>query len=699
MKVASLKAGLPQPLGATFDGKGVNFALFSAHAEKVELCLFDSRGSKELSRLTLPECTGQVWHGYVPEAKPGQLYGYRVHGPYDPLNGHRFNANKLLVDPYARALDRPFEWNDIHCGYIVGDAREDLSFDTRDNAALMPKCRVADNRPAEMPPGPSTPLAQTVIYELHVRGYTMRHPAIGKRLRGTVAALRSPAIIRHLRELGVTAVELLPVHPIATTRRLSEIGLRDYWGYNSICFFALEPRYLATGYVTEFREMVGAFHDAGIEVILDVVFNHTGEGDESGPTLSFRGIDNASYYCLAEDKRRYVDFTGCKNTLNVGHPRVREMIVDSLRYWVKDMGVDGFRFDLAVSLAREHHHFLQDAPLFAAIRQDPAFANTKFIAEPWDLGPDGYQLGAFPARWAEWNDRFRDTVRRFWRGDEGMVGELASRLSGSSDIFAAEGRSPLDSLNFVTAHDGFTLQDLASYERKHNLANGENNADGADENFSINYGIEGPTDDASILALRRRHNRNLMATLLLSQGVPMLLGGDELGQTQHGNNNAYCQDNEVSWVDWDANVDEGFLAFVKHLLNIRREYPTFRQSKFFHGNHIDHSGIKDIAWLLPTGAELTDADWSARELQCLGVHYSVACADASGESDGCSFLLLMNGSAKAVSFALPLARRGFGWTSVVDTRRDEMKEAFIAEGLEYTVHARALALLTEAKVS
>ena len=694
-----LKEGLPQPLGATFDGGGVNFALFSEYAEKVELCLFDNRGSKELSRLTLPECTGQVWHGYLPEAKPGQLYGYRVHGPYDPLNGHRFNANKLLIDPYARALDRPFEWNDIHCGYIVGDSREDLSFDPRDNAALMPKCRVAGHRLGEMPPGPSTPLAQTVIYELHVRGYTMRHPAIGKRLRGTVAALRCPAIIRHLRELGITAVELLPVHPIATTRRLSEIGLRDYWGYNSICFFALEPRYLVTGYSAEFREMVRAFHDAGIEVILDVVFNHTGEGDEFGPTLSFRGIDNASYYCLAEDKRRYVDFTGCKNTLNVDHPRVREMIVDSLRYWVKDMGVDGFRFDLAVSLAREHHHFSQDAPLFAAIRQDPAFVDTKFITEPWDLGPDGYQLGAFPARWGEWNDQFRDTVRRFWRGDEGMVGELASRLSGSSDIFAAQGHSPLDSLNFITAHDGFTLQDLASYERKHNLANGENNADGADENFSINYGIEGPTDDSMILAQRRRHKRNLMAMLLLSQGVPMLLGGDELGRTQNGNNNAYCQDNEISWVDWDAKFDEGFLAFVKRLLNIRREYPTFRQSKFFHGNHINHSGIKDIAWLLPTGAELTETDWSARDLQCLGVHYSAACAGAPDESDGCSFLLLMNGSSGAVSFAIPPARPGFGWTCLVDTRCDELKDAFAVTDSSYLVHARALALLKGAKVS
>ena len=686
-----MKAGQPEPLGASFDGDGVNFALFSAHAEKVELCLFDRSGSKETARLALPECTDQIWHGYLPQAKPGLLYGYRVHGPYDPPNGHRFNPNKLLIDPYARALDRTFEWNDIHCGYTVGDAREDLSFDTRDNAALMPKCQVTERQSAEAVAGPAIPLAETVIYELHVRGYTMRHPAVGKRLRGTVSALCHSAILRHLRELGVTAVELLPVHPIATTRRLSEIGLRDYWGYNSICFFALEPRYLATRAVVEFRDAVRAFHDAGIEVILDVVFNHTGEGDEFGPTLSFRGIDNASYYCLAEDKRRYIDFTGCKNTLNVDHPRVRQLILDSLRYWIQDMGVDGFRFDLAVSLARERRHFARDATFFTAIRQDPAFANTKFIAEPWDLGPDGYQLGAFPPGWSEWNDRFRDTTRRFWRGDEGTVGELASRLSGSSDLFGAEERGPLDSLNFVTAHDGFTLRDISSYGAKHNEANGENNADGTNENFSINYGVEGPTDDSSILALRRRHSRNVMATLLLSQGVPMLLGGDEFGRTQHGNNNAYCQDNEIGWIDWES-VDSEFFAFVRRLLSIRREYAIFRQSKFFHGRHIDDGGIKDIAWLLPSGVELAETDWN--DLQYLAVHF--AAPDARASDEDCSFILLMNASSNAVSFALPRLNSGSGWTCLIDTRRDEVKDACVIEGSTYSVHARALVLLKSA---
>ena len=691
MKYA-IKAGQPQPLGASVVDDGVNFALFSAHAENVELCLFDSRGSKELTRLALPECTDQVWHGYLPRAKPGLLYGYRVHGPYDPLNGHRFNPNKLLIDPYARALDRTFEWNDIHCGYRVGDSQEDLSFDARDNAALMPKCRVSGRVAAGAMPRRATPRAETVIYELHVRGYTMGHPAIGKRLRGTFAALRHPAILRHLRDLGVTAVELLPVHPVATTAKLSELGLRDYWGYNSICFFAIEPRYLASGAILEFQDTVRAFHDAGIEVILDVVFNHTGEGDEFGPTLSLRGIDNASYYCLAADKRRYADFTGCKNTLNAEHPRVRNLILDSLRYWVQEMGVDGFRFDLAVSLARETHHFSRDASFFSAIRQDPAFDNTKLIAEPWDLGPDGYQLGAFPLGWSEWNDRFRDTTRRFWRGDEGVVGEFASRLSGSSDLFASKG-SPLDSLNFVTAHDGFTLEDLGSYSAKHNQANGENNADGANENFSINFGVEGPTDDSSILALRRRHSRNLMATLLLSQGVPMLLAGDEFGHTQRGNNNAYCQDNEISWIDWNGAAGNGQLAFVKQLLKIRREYAIFRQSRFFHGNHIDESGTKDVAWLMPSGRELTEVDWHDRSLQTLAVHYT---ANASDGEDGCSFLLLMNASPKAVSFVLPAAKAGQVWACLIDTRRNEIRDPSSIESSDYCVHARALALLKSA---
>ena len=578
-----LKAGRPQPLGATFDEEGVNFALFSANAEKVELCLFDKDGSHEIARMELPGRTDDVLHGYLPDAQPGLLYGYRVHGPYDPQNGHRFNPNKLLIDPYARALDRPFEWNDLHCGYIVGDPREDLSFDTRDNAVLMPKCRVVGPIRDWEDASPRTPLARSVLYELHVRSFTMRHPKIEQPLRGTLAGLSHPDIIHHLQNLNITAVELLPIHPIGTPRRLSEIGLRDYWGYNPINFFALEPRYLSNGDIAEFRHMVRSFHDAGIEVILDVVFNHTGEGDELGPTLSFRGIDNASYYCLQEDKRRYLDFTGCHNTLNVGHPRVSQMILDSLRYWVEEMHVDGFRFDLAVSLARHQHHFSSDASFFRQIMQDPVLAKVKLIAEPWDLGVDGYQLGSFPPGWSEWNDRFRDTVRRFWRGEGGLLGDLAYRLTGSSDVFDRSGRRPTASVNYVTAHDGFTLEDLVSYATKHNEANGEGNADGANKNFSSTYGgPEGTTDDPAIKALRARQKRNIMATLLLSLGVPMILGGDEIDRTQKGNNNAYCQDNEISWVDWNETMKtEHFSRLSRDCCDFGLTIRPFANQSFF----------------------------------------------------------------------------------------------------------------------
>jgi isoamylase len=672
--------GSPHPLGASFDGTGVNFALFSANATKVELCIFDN--DREIARIALPERSEDVWHGYLAGARPGLLYGYRVHGPYDPMNGHRFNPNKLLIDPYARALNRIFEWNDIHCGYTPGDPRGDLSFDTRDNANLMPKCIVMASERLETG-APNIPLSRTILYELHARGYTMRHPDIPKSLRGTFAGLARPQIVAHLRELGITAVELLPVHAFATTRALAQHGLREYWGYNSVAFFAPEPRY---GDAAAFRQMVRAFHDAGIEIILDVVFNHTGEGDEFGPTLAFRGIDNASYYCLAEDKRSYLDTTGCKNTLDLAHPRVLQMVMDSLRYWTGEMGVDGFRFDLAVSLAREQHHFSPHAAIFATIAQDPVLAKAKLIAEPWDLGVDGYQLGAFPQHWSEWNGKYRDSLRRFWRGDAGCVGDLARRLSGSSDIFP---RGPLASVNYVTAHDGFTLVDLVSYDRKHNDANGENNRDGTDENYSWNCGADGETDDPSILSLRARQKRNLIASLFLSQGVAMMVAGDELGRTQHGNNNAYCQDNETNWLDWSS-ADRQFCRFVQNLIALRRAHPVFRRSEFFDGDHVDGGAARDIVWLAPGGREMTESDWDSPELHALGVRY--AADPARGQA--CACLLLMNAADAAESFRLPDASPGAAWRLIVNTADNgEPAQTRHAKGESLALEGHSLVLL------
>ena len=668
-----LKQGRPYPLGATFDGRGVNFALFSAHAQKVELCLFDSSGERETARLTLPECTEEVWHGYLPDALPGLYYGYRVHGPYDPSNGHRFNPNKLLIDPYARALSGSLVWNELHCGYIFGDARADLSFDVRDDAAFVPKGRVTE-RSFDWSGDKilRTPRSHSVIYELNVRGYTMLHPNVGEGMRGTMAGLRHPDVIRHLGDLGITAVELMPVHPFTTTRALAKNGLREYWGYNSINFFAPEPRYLAGDETDDFRRTVQAFHTAGIEVILDVVFNHTGEVDELGPTLSFRGIDNASYYSLKDDKRRYRDTTGCGNTLNIGHPRVLQMVMDSLRLWVDDMHVDGFRFDLAVSLARPQQEFSPEASFFACIQQDPVLARVKLIAEPWDLGPDGYRHGGFPPRWSEWNDKFRDDVREFWRGDEGHLGDLAFRISGSSDVYGHGRRRPTASLNFVTAHDGFTLTDLVSYNGKHNGANKENNADGSDDNLSWNCGAEGPSDDPEIVQLRERQKRNLVATLLLSLGIPMIVAGDEFGRTQRGNNNAYCQDNEIGWVDW-SKLDENrdFVAFVRRLIKLRAGHPVFRRSSFFLGDRVDESDVKDIMWLSPEGREMTQEDWNARHNRCLGVRYA-ATAEMESETyarrlDPNAFLLLVNSGSGPVDFVLPGTPFDRQWTCVIDT--------------------------------
>jgi len=681
------EAGQPSPLGARFYGDGVNFALFSAHAEKVELCLFDERGARETHRIAMLHRENDIWHCNVPEVGPGLLYGYRVYGPYDPQAGHRFNPHKLLIDPYARALDRPFEWNDLHCGYSVGDPCLDLSFDTRDNAVFMPKCRVVDSTfdwKGDIPPQRAA--NQTTIYELHVRGYTMRHPAIPQPLRGSCAALASPEVINHLRVLGISAVELLPVHPTGTSRALWQNGLRDFWGYNSIAFFALEPRILASGSVSEFKTMVRAFHEAGIEVILDVVFNHTGEGDEMGPTLSFRGIDNASYYCLAEDKRRYVDFTGCKNTLNVEHPRVLEMVLDALRYWTGEMHVDGFRFDLAVTLAREGHHFSRHALFFAALRRDPILARVKLIAEPWDLGPDGYQLGSFPAAWSEWNDKFRNTMRRFWRGDPGMFSDFSRRLAGSSDVYAPSGRGPTASINYITAHDGFTLHDLVSYAVKHNEANAEANRDGAEENFSANYGVEGESNDPAVRSARLRQRRNLIATLLFSDGIPMLTAGDEFGRSQMGNNNAYCQDNETSWVDWNV-VDRNFMEFVRRLLQLRLRFSVLRRARFFSGNQVSETGSKDIAWLLPDGRELSGSDWHGTS--CLGVSYAL---DEAETEDGV-LLLLVNPSSSAIEFTLPPG----SWRCLLDTVRDLRCEEDVV-GRIFQLESHSLALLGSSRI-
>ncbi|MFM2043427.1 MAG: glycogen debranching enzyme GlgX, partial [Pseudomonadota bacterium] len=605
----TVRPGRAYPLGATWDGFGVNFALFSAHAERVELCLFDETGNREIERVTLPDCTDEVWHGYLPDARPGLLYGYRVHGPYDPCRGHRFNPHKLLLDPYAKALVGGIRWSDAHFAYRVGSAREDLSFDRRDNARGMPKCRVIDpaftwgpDRP------PAVPWADTVIYEAHVRGLTRLHGGVAKPLRGTFAGLAGQPVIDHLKAIGVTAIELLPVHAYADERHLVEKGLRNYWGYASVGFFAPEPAYMSGRTTREFKTMVARLHDAGIEVILDVVYNHTGEGNHLGPTLSFRGIDNASYYLLnPHDRRFYVDHTGTGNSLNIAHPRVLQMVMDSLRYWVEEMHVDGFRFDLATTLAREPHGYDPGSGFLDAVRQDPVLSRVKLIAEPWDVGPGGYRVGQFPPGWGEWNDRFRDTVRRYWRGDEGMLPELAARLTGSADLFEHGKRKPWASVNYVTAHDGFTLMDTVSYAHKHNEANLEGNRDGHDANFSANYGVEGASDDPAVRALRLRQARNLMATLLLSQGTPMVLGGDELLRTQQGNNNAYCQDNPISWVDWTAGGVDGaeMTAFVARLTALRRAHPVLRRGRFLHGRERSADGIADIAWITPQGMEKT----------------------------------------------------------------------------------------------
>ena len=669
--------GRPWPLGATFDGEGVNFALFSAHAEKVELCLFSPDGRREIARLPLSARDGDIWHLKVNGLLPGQLYGYRVHGPYQPEQGHRFNPNKLLIDPYARKLEGRLKWSDAVMGYRVGSARGDLSFDSRDSAFAMPKSVVVGHNFNWGPDAPpERPLTETLIYEAHVKGLTMRHPGVEEGLRGSFLGVASDAVIEHLLKLGVTAVELLPVHAFLDDRFLVNKGLSNYWGYQTIGFFAPDPRYLAKGALWEFAAMVRRLHAAGLEVILDVVYNHTGEGDETGPTLSFRGIDNRSYYRLTEGGRRYANMTGTGNTLDLGHPMVLRMVMDSLRYWVEVMHVDGFRFDLASTLGREEDHFDASGAFFDTIRQDPVLTRVKLIAEPWDVGPEGYRLGAFPHPFLEWNDKFRDDVRRFWRGDAGGTGDLARRLLGSAERFDHNSRAATSSVNLVTAHDGFTLTDLVSYARKHNLPNGEDNRDGHNDNHSDNMGQEGPSAEPRIVAARALRRRNLLATLFLSQGTPMLLGGDEIGNSQAGNNNAYCQDNPVGWLDWET-PDAAMTAFVGRLAELRRSLPVLRQKGFLHADIRAADGRPDVAWRLACGRAPSAQDWHSPQVRCLCVELRL---DAGQPDAGESPVFMAFNAGEALPLVLPEAPSG--WIRLLDTTRPEAAPERVRGGLE-----------------
>jgi isoamylase len=675
--------GRPYPLGATWDGEGVNFAIFSENATAIDLCLFDGADdAEERERIGMTEVTDQVWHCYLPDVNPGQFYGYRVHGPYRPEDGHRFNPAQLLIDPYAKAITSPIKWSNALFAYPIGGPRQDLDIETSNSAAGVPKCVVIDNAFTwEGDRRPRTPWNRTVIYECHVKGMTVQHPGVPPEQRGTYLGLCSDPMIEYFRALGVTAVELLPVHQFVVDRHLPEKGLTNYWGYNSIGFFAPDVRYATKGLgnqVWEFKSMVKRLHSAGIEVILDVVYNHTGEGNHLGPTLSLKGIDNVAYYRLDENRRFYVDFTGTGNSLNMLHPRTIQLIMDSLRYWVTEMHVDGFRFDLAPVLARELYEVDKLSAFFDIIHQDPTLAEVKLIAEPWDVGPGGYQLGNFPIRWAEWNGKYRDALRHYWRGDHGQVPELASRLSGSSDIYQWSGRSAYASVNFVVAHDGFTLRDLVSYEHKHNLANGENNRDGHDDNVSRNWGIEGDTDDPSILDVRYRVMRSLLASLAFSQGVPMLAHGDEIGRTQRGNNNAYCQDNELTWVNWELDDRQrDLLAFTRRIFAIRQENPVLRRRHFFRGQEPGREG-KDVTWIRPDGKEMTDLDWQDFHNHVLGMLIDGSATDELDDRGrpilGDTLLLVSNGGPLTVEFALP-AQSGPGvWVELIDSASAELQD-------------------------
>ena len=678
--MAKIQSGSPYPLGATWDGSGTNFAIFSGNATKVEICLFDEKGKKEVERVALPEFTDEVWHGYLPDIGEGQLYGYRVDGPYEPNNGHRFNPNKLLIDPYARQLVGQLKWHDSLFAYKVGSAKEDFSFDRRDSASNMPKCRVtAPIHLSSNEKRPTRALSESIIYEAHVKGFTKLHPDVADNLRGKFSALSQPAVIDYLVKLGVTAIELLPIHAFIDDRFLVDRNMSNYWGYNSINFFAPDPRYLNKQDLRELRTTIRKLHEAGIEVILDVVYNHTAEGNHMGPTLSFKGIDNASYYRLSpEDARFYYDTTGCGNTLNLPHPRVLQMVMDSLRYWVTEMQVDGFRFDLATTLAREYPDFSQQSGFLRAVRQDPVLSQVKMIAEPWDIGDGGYQVGGFAPGWSEWNGKYRDCVREYWKGDEGKLPDLAFRLTGSEDYYNHQGRRPTASINFITAHDGFTLMDLVSYNEPHNEANQE--VSGDSNNSSWNCGEEGVTENAEVNNLRFKQLRNLLATLMFSQGVPMFLAGDEFGRTQNGNNNAYCQDNEISWVNWHLNdAQKELLEFSKYVISLRHKYPGLRREKFLKDDETNN-------WFAANGELMDEEKWADANARSIGFEFS-------NERSGTRFLLLLNSWQDAVEFKLPAETYGKSWQRLVDTSlpQEEYNAKFNAADI-YLLGARTLTL-------
>lgn len=695
--------GRPYPLGASWDGKGVNFALYADNATGVELCLFKHKDDEvEYERIKITERSHQIWHIYVPGLKPRQLYGYRVYGPYEPQNGHRFNPNKLLMDPYAKAIAGAIDWHDALFSYEIGSPEEDLSYSELDSAPFIPKSVVidetfdwGDDEPMRLP------YHKSIIYEAHVRGFTKMHPDIPENIRGSYAALGHQVTINYLKELGITAIELMPVHHFVNDRHLKERGLSNYWGYNTIGFFAPDVRYSSSGVcgeqVTEFKQMVKALHQAGIEIILDVVYNHTGEGNQMGPTLSFRGTDNAGYYRLIDDdKRFYMDYTGTGNTLNAMLPNVLRYIMDSLRYWILDMHIDGFRFDLAATLARELHEVNRLSAFFDIIHQDPVISQVKLIAEPWDIGEGGYQVGKFPPGWAEWNGKYRDAMRDYWIGADSMLGEFAQRLTGSPDLYQDDYRRPTASINFITAHDGFTLNDLVSYNHKHNEANGEDNQDGENHNRSWNCGAEGPTDDPAVNELRNRQKRNLLATMFLSQGVPMLVMGDEAGRTQQGNNNAYCQDNEISWLNWSA-MDGELLAFTRKLIKLRKKHPAFRRRKWFQGQPIKGKGLEDIAWFLPDGTEMTDENWNHDFAKSLGVflngrgiHHLGPKGDPIIDDN---FYLIFNAHHEPLDYVLPPKIYSKNWGKILDTSNDHPDPQLLNERETITVQGRSVVLL------
>jgi isoamylase len=694
--------GSPYPLGATWTGEGVNFALYADNATAVELCLFDApKGATEKIKIKIKERTHYVWHVFLPDVKPGQLYGYRIHGAYEPEQGHRYNPNKLLIDPYAKAISGTIDWDDSLFGYKIGD--DDLTPSELDSAPFIPKSIVIDDRfDWENDRPPKIPYHRSIIYETHVKGFTKLHPEIPEKIRGTYAAIAHPVCIDYLKRLGITAVELMPVHHFVADRHLVEKGLTNYWGYNSIGFFAPDARYASSGFngeqVTEFKNMVKTLHEAGIEVILDVVYNHTAEGNHMGPTLSFKGIDNAAYYRLVDDNKRYYnDYTGTGNTLNANLPNVLRLMMDSLRYWIQQMHVDGFRFDLAATLARELHEVDRLSAFFDIIHQDPVISQVKLIAEPWDIGEGGYQVGKFPPGWAEWNGKFRDCMRDFWRGADSMLGEFALRFTGSPDLYEGDYRRPTASINFITAHDGFTLTDLVSYNEKHNEANGEDNKDGESHNRSWNCGAEGETDDQKILALRQQQKRNLLTTLFLSQGVPMLLAGDEFGRTQKGNNNAYCQDNQISWVDW-SKADHSLLEFTQKLIRLTKQHPNFCRRRWFQGQPIKGLNVEDIAWFLPDASEMTEEHWNTSFAKSLGVYLNglgIHSVGPMGEKivDD-SFYIIFNAHYEPLTYKLPSAKYGKKWIKVLDTSvHDVADKQTYSAGEDITAQGRSVIVL------